>query len=230
MIGGKIAILAVMRAPSDITLPSAGDFLLSQPLLALALVSILLVVGGNLFGLASRRGGAAVRTVGHLGIAAALVLTIVNAARLNPDLDLAMPQLGMPEQVVEGGETRIPLSRDGHFWVTGNVNGTQVRFLIDTGATLTALSSDAAANGGVEPIPYRQPVIMRTANGNAPAQLASIDRLQAGSVIAHDLDAVVSPAIGDVNVLGMNFLSRLDSWRVEDNVLILVPNPTETAP
>ncbi len=77
--------------------------------------------------------------------------------------------------------------------------------------------------GGVEPIPYRQPVIMRTANGNAPARLATIETLQAGSVRARDLDAVVSPAIGDVNVLGMNFLSRLDSWRVEDNVLILVP-------
>ena len=40
---------------------------------------------------------------------------------------------------------------------------------------------------------------------------------------ARDLDVVVSPAIGNVNVLGMNFLSRLDSWRVEDDVLILVP-------
>lgn len=212
-----------MRGPSDITLPSAGDFLLSQPLLALALVSILLVVGGNLFGLATRRGGAAVRTVGHLGIAAALVLTIVNAARLNPDLDLAMPQIGMPEQIVEGEETRIPLARDGHFWVDGQVNGANARFLIDTGATLTALSTDAATAGGVEPIPYRQPVIMRTANGNAPAQLATIETLRTGSVLARDIDAVVSPAIGDVNVLGMNFLSRLDSWRVEDNVLILVP-------
>ena len=96
-------------------------------------------------------------------------------------------------------------------------------FLIDTGATLTALSTAAAAAGRVEPIPYRQPVIMRTANGNAPAQLATIDILEAGSVTARDLDVVVSPAIGNVNVLGMNFLSRLDSWRVEDDVLILVP-------
>lgn len=223
MIGAGMPILSSMRGPSDITLPSAGDLLLSQPLLALALVSILLVVGGNLFGLATRRGGAAVRTVGHLGIAAALVLTIVNAARLNPDLDLAMPQIGMPEQIVEGSETRIPLSRDGHFWVEGQVNGAQARFLIDTGATLTALSTAAAAAGRVEPIPYRQPVIMRTANGNAPAQLATIDILEAGSVTARDLDVVVSPAIGNVNVLGMNFLSRLDSWRVEDDVLILVP-------
>lgn len=223
MIGAGVPILSFMRGPTDITLPSAGDFLLSQPLLALALVSILLVVGGNLFGLATKRGGAAVRTVGHLGIAAALVLTIVNAARLNPDLDLSMPQIGMPQQVVEGGETRIPLSRDGHFWVEGEVNGTTARFLVDTGATLTALSTAAAAAGGVEPIPYRQPVIMRTANGNAPAQLATITTLQAGSVTARDLDAVVSPAIGNVNVLGMNFLSRLDSWRVEDNILILVP-------
>ncbi|RZL97585.1 MAG: TIGR02281 family clan AA aspartic protease, partial [Sphingomonas sp.] len=49
------------------------------------------------------------------------------------------------------------------------------------------------------------------------------------SIVARDLSAVVSPAFGDVNVVGMNFLSRLKSWRVEDNTLILVPHHPQVA-
>jgi aspartyl protease family protein len=40
---------------------------------------------------------------------------------------------------------------------------------------------------------------------------------------------VVSPAFGDTDVLGMNFLSRLKSWRVEDGVLVLVPHHPQDA-
>jgi len=45
-----------------------------------------------------------------------------------------------------------------------------------------------------------------------------------GNVVARDLDAVIAPGTGGLNVLGMNFLSRLKSWRVEDGELILVPH------
>ena len=48
-------------------------------------------------------------------------------------------------------------------------------------------------------------------------------------LLARDLDAVVAPGLGDTNVIGMNLLSRLKAWRVEDNTLILVPNaPQQT--
>jgi aspartyl protease family protein len=167
---------------------------------------------------------------GNLGLVAALLLTIVQAARFTTGNDLALPQLGMPKQRVEGHETRIPLAEDGHFWLQASVNGQPRRFLVDTGATLTAISQDTAITARVAQNPMRQAMRMRTANGTVEAQLVTIGEIRFGNIVARDLDAVTAPGLGDTNVIGMNLLSRLASWRVESNTLILVPrNPQEIA-
>ena len=70
---------------------------------------------------------------------------------------------------------------------------------------------------------------MRTANGAIRAELATIGELRLGNIVARDLDAVVAPGLGETNVIGMNLLSRLKSWRVEDKILILVPNNPQQA-
>jgi len=69
-----------------------------------------------------------------------------------------------------------------------------------------------------------QTLLLRTANGTVPAQLVTIGELTLGNVVARDLDAVVAPGMEGTSVLGMNFLSRLASWRVEGRTLILVPH------
>jgi aspartyl protease family protein len=130
----------------------------------------------------------------------------------------------LPEQRVSGGETRIEMSNDGHFWLEASINGQKRRFLVDTGATLTALSESTAEAAQVQVQELRQSVLMRTANGTVTAQLARIDQLRFGNVVARDLDAVVAPGLGETNVIGMNLLSRLASWRVEGRTLVLVPN------
>ena len=68
------------------------------------------------------------------------------------------------------------------------------------------------------------PVLMRTANGTISVETGNVDRLRLGAIEARDLKVVVSPALGDTDVLGMNFLSQLQSWRVEDRTLVLVPH------
>jgi aspartyl protease family protein len=153
-----------------------------------------------------------------------LVLVVVQLGRIDPRFDLAVPELGLPQQVVEGGETRVPLARDGHYWVRTTINGTPASFLVDTGATITAISTDTAAQAGLESRAGRIPVRMQTANGSVTAELTSIDELRFGNVAARGLDAVIAPNIGPTNVLGMNLLSRLASWRVEEGVLVLVPH------
>ena len=75
------------------------------------------------------------------------------------------------------------------------------------------------------------PVELRTANGTIAAQTATVGTFKLGDVVARRLPVVVSPAFGDTDVLGMNFLSQLKSWRVEDGTLILVPHhPQKTSP
>lgn len=131
---------------------------------------------------------------------------------------------GRETQAVVGEELRIPMARDGHFWATVRFGGIERRLLIDSGATLTALSVPTAEAAGLEPRDELLPVILRTANGDVRAQTAEIAELRLGNIVARDLPVVVSPAFGGVNVLGMNFLSRLKSWRVEGKTLILVPH------
>ena len=66
-----------------------------------------------------------------------------------------------------------------------------------------------------------------TANGSIAAQLTTIENLSFGNVRAGGIDAVIVPNMGPTNVIGMNVLSRLGSWRVEGQEMILVPKPTD---
>lgn len=133
------------------------------------------------------------------------------------------------EQKVVGEELRIPMSRDGHFWARVRFGGIERRMLVDSGATLTALSAATASAAGLEVRDELLPVVLRTANGDVRARTASIAELRLGNIVARDLPVVVSPAFGRTDVIGMNFLSRLKSWRVEGQTLILVPHHPQPA-
>ena len=130
---------------------------------------------------------------------------------------------GANEQLVVGVTLRIRQSPDGHFWVDTMVNELPVRFLIDSGATTTAMSLATARNSGVEVNESSFPVILTTANGSVEAQRGNIQALQVGPMIARDLPIVVAAEFGESNVIGMNFLSKLRSWRVEGTEMVLEP-------
>ena len=163
-----------------------------------------------------------------LALGGVLVLVVLQLSRFDPRLDVAVPGLGMPEQVVEGGETRIPMSRDGHFWLEAQINGEPARLMVDTGATLTSVSPEIAEKAGLVPREGGIPIVLQTANGAVSADLTTIETLQFGNIDASGLDAVIVPGLGSTNLLGMNLLSRLGSWRVEGETLILVPNAEDT--
>ena len=163
-------------------------------------------------------------------LAGLLVLVLGQREAFDPYLGSIAAALKLDGQEVVGGETRIRQSPDGHFWVRVTVGGVTQRMLVDSGATVTALSTRTAARMGLDPRPGIVPVLLTTANGTIRAQTVAVPELRLGSIVARDLSVVVSPAFGDVNVIGMNFLSRLKSWRVEGRTLILVPHhPQEVA-
>ena len=171
-------------------------------------------------------GGRLVRTISTLALTAILVTVFLQLARFDPRLD-AVTELGMPEQRIVGEETIIPLAADGHYWLIAEVNGVPTRFLVDTGATLTALSAESARRAGLEPRTGGLPVMLNTANGAVTAELTTVDSLRFGNIEAAGLDAVIAPNLGNTNVLGMNFLSRLEGWRVKQGDLILEPGSLE---
>lgn len=122
-----------------------------------------------------------------------------------------------------GAPLRIAMAEDGHFWANGTINGRPARFLIDSGATITALSRNTAEATGVDVDEGGFPMVLETANGTVEARRARIGKLEIGSINRSDLGATVSAELGDTNLLGMNFLSTLRSWRVEGSTLVLEP-------
>ncbi|MBX9816105.1 MAG: peptidase [Proteobacteria bacterium SG_bin5] len=159
------------------------------------------------------------------GVAVVLLVVVLDQRqRFDPYLARLSQALGIEGQRVEGRELRVEMAPDGHFWVRARIGGVERRLLVDSGATITALAPDTAAAAGLAPSDALFPVVLRTANGAVRAQTAQVPELRLGNIVARDLPVVVSPAFQGVNVLGMNFLSRLKSWRVEGRTLILVPH------
>lgn len=154
-----------------------------------------------------------------------LIFALVGGrAAFDPSLGPLAAAFGQKEQRIEGKELRIPMARDGHFWVRVRVGGVERRMLVDSGATITALAPDTAQAAGLQPVASPLPVMLETANGPVRALTATVPELRLGNIVARDLPVVVAPAFGRMNVLGMNFLSRLKSWRVEERTLVLVPH------
>ena len=123
--------------------------------------------------------------------------------------------------VVQGREIRIPMAIDGHFWVDGIVNGRSVKFLVDSGATMTTIGRGTAAEVGVRSSPNRNQIV-RTGNGYIRVATGQAERLEVGDIQRTNLPVHIADG-EDLNVLGMNFLSSLQRWGVEGRWLILVP-------
>ena len=200
-------------------------------LLLAALGAMLLGIVGSIMLRPAPLLGRLMRTTSTVALMGILLLVVLQLSRMDTRFDLAVPEIGLPEQVVEGGETRVKRRPDGHYWLRAEINGHPANFLVDTGATLTAVSSETAAAAQLEPRQAGIPVHMQTANGTVAADLTTIDELRFGNVVARGLDAVIAPGLGPTNVIGMNFLSRLASVRLEGEMMILVPhNPQPELP
>lgn len=174
--------------------------------------------------------GRIVRFAISLGLMAFLIFILLQQAPYQPELSRLTSSLGLDDQHVSGKELRVRMAPDGHFWATASINGVKRRMLIDSGATVTAISEETAREAGVKTGTNLAPVMLRTANGVAAAQTGSIDELKVGNIVARNLKVVTAPGLGNLDVLGMNFLSKLQSWRVEDNTLVLVPHHPQNSP
>ena len=127
--------------------------------------------------------------------------------------------IGTP--VKQGSETRIPMALDGHFWVDATVNGRPVKFLVDSGATMTTIDRQTALAAGV-PVSARADEYVRTGNGIIRVSSGRAAEIQVGGIVRRDVGLQIADN-DDLNVLGMNFLSSLSRWGVEGRWLVLVP-------
>lgn len=201
-----------------------GAFLFAQPLLAVAALAVLLASLGWI--VQDKHPAAAhwLRLAGYAGMVVAVLLTVIEAAHHASRSDVRMATGKVGAVSVAGGETIVPLDPSGHYWVKAELNGKDVDFLIDTGATYTSISPETARMSGITIDPVRMPIVLNTANGPINGRFAIAPSLHFGSIDAQNLDVVIGPELKDqTNVIGMNLLSRLKGWRTEGGKLVLTP-------
>jgi aspartyl protease family protein len=111
--------------------------------------------------------------------------------------------------VAVGSSVKLSADARGHFVTSGAVNGRSVRFLVDTGASLTTLSRAQAKRIGLR---YRSgpPARAATANGLVDGWLVELDSVRVGSVTVRNVNAMVIDAELSLGLLGMSFLDKFD--------------------
>ncbi len=167
--------------------------------------------------------------------AAAIILcTIAVVRRVDnaPGTNAGSPQELASIQSVSSGRSpdrgawshtvRISSSRDHQFYINANVNQRSAHFLIDTGASYVALRDSDAREAGIYTAwtDYNYPV--RTANGETKAALVTIDEIQIDGIRVEGVKAFILPDDQlSINLLGMSFLSRIESVEARANEMLL---------
>src|SRR5581483_386664 len=94
--------------------------------------------------------GRLVRFAFSFGVLAFLIFVLLSQAPYQPELSRITDKLGLDDQKVSGKELHVAMSSDGHFWVVASINGVKRRMLIDSGATVTAISQSTARTAKVD--------------------------------------------------------------------------------
>lgn len=123
----------------------------------------------------------------------------------------------------EDGEFSLRARNDGHFWVRAEIEDQPVLFLVDTGASGIVLTAEAARRVGIDPAKLTFNHYARTANGVVRGAGARVAKLEVGPIVRTDIAVNVTDGALDTNLLGMDFLRTLSSWRVEGDTLVMRP-------
>jgi aspartyl protease family protein len=165
-------------------------------------------------------------TLAVVALAAAVIVPRyvmgTNAARPLPASMAARPV--EPPAPTPADSRSVVVARDarGHFQVDGRVDGRRLTLMVDTGASVVALTANDAASLGIHPAEREFTVLVKTANGTVRAAPVELDRVEIADLTVHNVAAMVLPegALSD-NLLGLSFLSRLHRWEFANGKLVL---------
>jgi aspartyl protease family protein len=128
-----------------------------------------------------------------------------------------------PRQAVmqDGAQIVVPMQPDGHFYLTLEVNGTPVRFVVDTGATEMVLSAEDATRVGLKPEALVFSGRAFTANGMVETAPVRLETVALGGVVDQGLRAVVNSGDLGESLLGMSYLRRFDRIEISGGQMVL---------
>jgi len=129
----------------------------------------------------------------------------------------------IPRQTVFAEDARIevPRSGDGHYYLTLAIDGTQVRFVVDTGATDIVLSREDARRVGIDPQALTYAGVAGTANGTVRTARTVVDSLALGGIVDRNVAVWVNQGEMDTSLLGMAYLQRFSRLEISDSTLVL---------
>ncbi len=113
-----------------------------------------------------------------------------------------------------------PANERGHVMVDAVINGASVRLLVDTGASLVTLTPEDARAAGIAPADLTFNRRVRTANGVARMAPVTLRDIRIGQLAIDDVPAAVMENL-NVSLLGMSFLSRLQSYEMRNGKLTI---------
>jgi aspartyl protease family protein len=145
-----------------------------------------------------------------------------------PEMSMAWERIkgeltGAPRQSSDGQGIRLVRQDDGHFWLRATINKQNVDFMVDSGATTTAINASTARQIGLKADSTKPPIELETANGRISVASATVPSIIVGEYQVDEHDVVISDKFGDTNVVGMNFLDSFGSWSVTGDVMQLKP-------
>ena len=142
-------------------------------------------------------------------------------AETSPD-EAAAPHINVAaEPQWYGGEMVLDRAADGHFYADVEVGGSNYRMLVDTGATVVALTGEDARNMGLEWDPDALAPVARGASGLVMGVPVTIPDLAVGDFVAHEVQAVIIPEGLAVSLLGQSFLGHIPKVAIADDKLTL---------
>jgi aspartyl protease family protein len=117
-----------------------------------------------------------------------------------------------PAAPTGGARATLMADAQGHFLTTGSINGTTVRFMVDTGATMIGLGAGDARRIGID-TSKGVPDFSMTANGPARVVRVKLDSVRVGEITVNNVDALVHEHDLPLALLGMSFLNRMEMQR-----------------
>ena len=119
-----------------------------------------------------------------------------------------------------GNAIKLDRQWDGHFYADAEVNGQTIHFLVDTGASVIALSRDDARRAGIATSIAMPEVVGEGASGDVHGEVARLERISLGSASDHDVPAIILDD-GNQSLLGQSFLSKFASVEIRGDTMVL---------
>ncbi len=122
---------------------------------------------------------------------------------------------------IDSSSTSIRKSPDGQFWTEARVNSASVHFLVDTGASIVALTPKDAMKSGININNLQYTAKVTTAAGQIMAAPVMLDVVSVGNVSVRNVQAVIIPKGLKTSLLGMSYLGQLHAMEVSKSQIIL---------